>query len=198
MSSIDPSRCGKCWSCKYCEDIGTYRYEDSVFYMRKCTKSGHDYVDDCEHYCSDYVWDGKTQENSSSSSSSYSSSSSSSSYSSSEGSGCGKVLLIIGIVVAVLALGAFFLTGNISLGAQKAPASSNSAGTIETTMHVAAVVKTSGSNLRMRSGPSTDHDVVESIPNGACVTILDQSGSWSLVDYNGTTGWCYTEYLSEQ
>ena len=206
MSNIDPSRCGKCWSCKHCEDIGTFTYEDYLSYMRKCTKYGHDYVDSCQSSCSDYEWDGHTPENgksssyssgSSSSSSSSSSSYSSSSYSSSsDGSGCGKVILIIAIIVGALI--AFMVFGGANLFSKKAPASADPDTTLVTTMHISAVVKTSGSNLRMRSGPSTDYDVVESLPNGASVTILDQKDSWSMVDYNGTVGWCFTEYLKEQ
>lgn len=207
MPDIDPSRCGKCWSCKHCEDIGTFTYEDYLSYMRKCTKYGHDYVDSCQVSCSDYEWDGHTPENGksssssssySSSSSSYSSSSSSSYSSSSDSSGCGKVFLIIAIVSAILAFLAFGGMKFLGFGAKKVPASSTSGSTYETTMHISAVVSTSGSNLRMRSGPSTDYEVVGSIPNGSTVTMLDQDGSWALVEYNGTTGWCSTKYLTEQ
>ena len=63
MASIDPKKGGKCWSCQYCEDIGTHQYEDHETYMRKCNRSGHEYVDACQTQCSDYAWDGKTPEN---------------------------------------------------------------------------------------------------------------------------------------
>lgn len=79
--AIDPKKGGKCWSCKHCEDVGFESEYDAV-YVRKCTKSGHDYIDKCTNYCSSYIWDGKdpefnyTSSSSSSSSTSYSSSSS--------------------------------------------------------------------------------------------------------------------------
>ncbi len=60
--SIDPKKGGLCWACKHCEDIATQTNNDAGAYYRKCTKSGHDYVDTCKFYCSDYVWDGKHDE----------------------------------------------------------------------------------------------------------------------------------------
>lgn len=73
--SIDPKKGGKCWSCKYCEDIATQDDNPSGSYYRKCSKSGKQYIDTCSFYCSDYIWDGEHTENSSSSSSSSTSSS---------------------------------------------------------------------------------------------------------------------------
>lgn len=57
--NIDPEKGGKCWSCKHCEDIATQTNNESGSYYRKCTKSGHDYIDTCCFSCSDYIWDGK-------------------------------------------------------------------------------------------------------------------------------------------
>ncbi|MBQ3147424.1 MAG: hypothetical protein IJB91_06825 [Oscillospiraceae bacterium] len=57
--SIDPKKGGKCWSCKHCEDIATQTHNEQGAYYRKCTKSGHEYIDTCRFSCSDYVWDGK-------------------------------------------------------------------------------------------------------------------------------------------
>ncbi len=59
--SIDPKKGGLCWHCTYCEDIATQDNNPSGSYYRKCTKSGHEYVDTCRFHCSDYVWDGKTE-----------------------------------------------------------------------------------------------------------------------------------------
>ena len=79
--SIDPKKGGLCWHCTYCEDVATQTDNPSGSYYRKCSKSGHEYVDTCRFHCSDYVWDGKTERyyvpssSSSSSSSSYSSTS---------------------------------------------------------------------------------------------------------------------------
>lgn len=208
---IEPKRAGKCWSCRYCEDVGTYRYEDSTSYMRKCNKSGHDYVDSCSHYCDDYVWDGHTTEywkegtssSSSSSFSSYSSSSSSSSYSSSStSSGSGKgclivaavivaILVIIGIVVSVI--------GNSS--DSKTPATDvpgNSYNSSDSTdyLNKTAIVSTRKSDLMLRSEPSAKASVVASMPKGSKVTILLEEGDWSYVEYQGKTGWCASKYLT--
>lgn len=57
--STDPKKGGQCWSCKYCEDIATQTNNPHGSYYRKCTKSGHEYVDICRFSCADYVWDGK-------------------------------------------------------------------------------------------------------------------------------------------
>lgn len=57
-------------------------------------------------------------------------------------------------------------------------------------------VKTnSGTNLRMRSGPSTDYEIVDHIPYGGKVTVKATQGSWSQVTYNGTTAWVSSRYL---
>lgn len=110
--SIDPKKGGKCWSCKYCEDIATQDDNPSGSYYRKCTKSGREYIDTCCNYCSDYVWDGQYEENSSSSSTYHAQNSVSSSNSSSQETekegcasrlgGCLGVLLIIGLLNAVV------------------------------------------------------------------------------------------------
>ena len=202
MSSVDPAKCGKCWSCKYCDDIGTYRYEDYVSYMRKCSKPGHDLVDDCQRYCSDYVWDGKTPENSSASSS-YSSGSSSSSSSSDSGSGCGKV---IAIIVGLVILGSILVNTFGGLIAGKKSSSGSEPVTSSTENQLGANTQDDQrvhgivtNNLNLRSGPSKDDDVITVIPNGAPVIILDENedGTWAFVDYNGTTGWCSTKYLQK-
>lgn len=60
---------------------------------------------------------------------------------------------------------------------------------------VTAVVTTSGDALRLRTEPSLDCDVIDGIPNGTEVIVLRQEGQWSYVEYNGTRGWCASEYL---
>lgn len=207
MSSIDPKKGGKCWSCKYCEDIGTYQYEDSTSYMRKCNKSGHDYVDSCQTYCNDYVWDGKTPENGGSSSgttttSSTTSTPSGSSYKkSSGGSGIVGTIFIILLFIGLIACAFIFLKPAVS---EKQAESTTSAPTefIDTQSPsvegTPAIVVTDSSDLRMRSGPSTDYEVVGSVPKGASVIITDRDGSWAYVIYEDLAGWCYADYLQEQ
>ncbi len=58
-----------------------------------------------------------------------------------------------------------------------------------------ASVATRGSNLNIRYGPSTDTDIVGSIPNGQEVVVYAQVPDWSLVNYNGTVGYVSTRYL---
>ena len=97
--SIDPKKGGKCWSCKYCEDIATQDNNPSGSYYRKCSKSGKQYIDTCSFYCSDYIWNGEHTDSSSSSTSSstYSSQySGSSSSSSSRGTPMGGCLAALG------------------------------------------------------------------------------------------------------
>lgn len=59
-----------------------------------------------------------------------------------------------------------------------------------------ATVTTEGDELRLRTEPSLDSDVIDGMPNGASVTVLRQEGEWCYVDYYGTQGWCSSEYLT--
>lgn len=61
---------------------------------------------------------------------------------------------------------------------------------------VTATVTTKGGELRLRTEPNLDCDVIDGIPNGAAVTVLRQEGDWSYVEYNGTRGWCASQYLT--
>ena len=57
-------------------------------------------------------------------------------------------------------------------------------------------VKTRGDNLNVRTGPGTSFKVVNSLPNGTGVTILEKSGNWRRVKANnGVTGWVSANYL---
>ena len=189
---VDPKRCGKCWSCKHCSDLGTYRYEDHVSYMRKCTKSGHDYVDSCQSYCSDYEWDGHTTDYSSTTSTS--SSSSSSSTGESSGKGCCIAVVIIAILVAI---GLF--VPNLFFGAAK-EASNELAkyeAVYEESLNISAKVNTKSDSLNLRGGPSTDYGTIGTLPKGATVIIHHKEGKWAYVEYEGLFGWCSTNYLKE-
>lgn len=188
--AIDPKKGGKCWSCKHCEDVGFESEYDAV-YVRKCTKSGHDYIDKCTNYCSSYVWDGKDPEFNYTSSSS---SSSSTSYSSSSSGGgiAGKVVGGI-VVLAILGYAGFktYAALNPSSGDENKPAQS--------TESVATNQKTAVCNakhaLNMRSGPGEAHEKVGSIPRGETVIIEKEENGWAYVDYNGVKGWCAMNYL---
>ncbi len=53
------------------------------------------------------------------------------------------------------------------------------------------------SALNLRTGPSTSYTILGQMPNGATVTILQgPSNGWYNVTYNGTTGWCFGDYLA--
>lgn len=58
-----------------------------------------------------------------------------------------------------------------------------------------ASVATRGSNLNIRYLPSTDSNIVGSIPNGAEVTVFASLPDWSLVNYNGVVGYVSRQYL---
>lgn len=59
-----------------------------------------------------------------------------------------------------------------------------------------ANVSTNGARLNVRSGPSTDYQVIAKLNNGAEVTVVGSSGSWYQVRYaSGETGYVYGKYL---
>lgn len=55
---------------------------------------------------------------------------------------------------------------------------------------------TAATNLNIRSGPGTDHDVIGLIPKGGAVSIDGQpTGDWWPLTYNGIVGWSHGDYL---
>ena len=58
------------------------------------------------------------------------------------------------------------------------------------------VVATDGSNLNIRSFPSTDAAIIGKIPNGAAVSILGQTGNWYVIRYNATDGYAAADYIT--
>lgn len=56
-------------------------------------------------------------------------------------------------------------------------------------------VVTDGSGLNIRKLPDTKSAVIGSIPNGARVMINGTAGKWYVVDYNGTVGYSYSDYI---
>lgn len=206
MSEINPKQAGKCWSCKHCEDIGTFSYEEHLSYMRKCTCSGKDYVDSCSSSCADYIWDGTTTEywkqtGSSYSSSSSSSSSTSSSLSSSDSSSAPKKsrgFLIAAILIIIVVVGAFAAEKYLGIdliatitGKQDITAVTEADEHINTqTGYIAA-----SSGLNLRTSPGTSSEIITLMPDGAEVEILKTEDSWAYVKFNGTYGWCSNNYI---
>ena len=61
----------------------------------------------------------------------------------------------------------------------------------------AGIVRTSGSKLNVRSGPSTANATVAKLGNGSYITLISKSGSWWKVEYaKGQYGYCHADYLS--
>ena len=58
------------------------------------------------------------------------------------------------------------------------------------------ILKTNG-NVRLRKGPSTDHDMIELLPGGTNVEVVEQrSDGWSSVKYDGKDGFIRSDLLS--
>ena len=47
------------------------------------------------------------------------------------------------------------------------------------------------------NGGAGNSEVLEAIPTGAAVTILSVDGDWVHVEFDGKSGYCAAEYLSE-
>ena len=54
---------------------------------------------------------------------------------------------------------------------------------------------TTGSNLRLRSSPSTTGKILDTAPKGDVVTVISKTGNWYKVNYNLQIGYMHTDYL---
>ena len=54
-----------------------------------------------------------------------------------------------------------------------------------------------GSDVRMRTGPSTGYSIITTLSKGSSVTILGESYGWYYISYNGYTGYMIGDYISE-
>ncbi|MBR6187203.1 MAG: SH3 domain-containing protein [Clostridia bacterium] len=59
-----------------------------------------------------------------------------------------------------------------------------------------ALVTTSGGTLNLRSEASSNAKVLLAMPNASSVTVYARGETWSQVSYNGTKGYCLTQYLT--
>lgn len=50
--------------------------------------------------------------------------------------------------------------------------------------------------LNVRSGPGTDYDRLGLISGGSLITVLQEEGGWSQIEYGENMGWVYSEYLA--
>jgi hypothetical protein len=71
--------------------------------------------------------------------------------------------------------------------------------TAESLSAIAATIggqaRVTASSLNLRSGPGTTHRVLTTMPQGSLVTVVARSGAWLSVQYQGTTGWAFEDYL---
>lgn len=51
-------------------------------------------------------------------------------------------------------------------------------------------------NLNVRLTPSTSSEILATIPLGEHFTIIDQTGKWFEIDYNGISGYVFWKYVS--
>ena len=62
----------------------------------------------------------------------------------------------------------------------------------------AGAVATQGSNLNIRSGPTSGSSILTKAANGSYLTLLSRSGSWWRVEYaKGRYGYCHADYIME-
>ncbi|MBP0966561.1 MAG: amidase domain-containing protein, partial [Oscillospiraceae bacterium] len=60
------------------------------------------------------------------------------------------------------------------------------------------IVSTQSDNLNMRSAPSASGSVIASIPRGTEVFVVRTADNWGEVQWNGKTGYCSMDYLTEK
>lgn len=72
------------------------------------------------------------------------------------------------------------------------------AGTLGAGAAMADVDATAVTDLNLRAGPSPAQPVIAVIPNAGAVSIQGciEASSWCEVNYNGTQGWAYGDYLA--
>jgi N-acetylmuramoyl-L-alanine amidase len=66
---------------------------------------------------------------------------------------------------------------------------------IEPTPVKNGIVRTDGSNLNLRSYPSTKGAIIGFLPNGARVKVYGETGGWYVVVYNDLTGYASSEFI---
>lgn len=67
----------------------------------------------------------------------------------------------------------------------------------KTTMEKATVTATSGTTVNMRVKPSVTANLVDRVPVGAQVDIVSSGSEWSIIKYDGLTGYMMTRYLTK-
>lgn len=67
--------------------------------------------------------------------------------------------------------------------------------TMPDTQTTATVTAVSGSNVNLRASASTSAALVERVPVGATVTVLEYGDAWCRISYAGQAGWMMRMYL---
>ena len=58
------------------------------------------------------------------------------------------------------------------------------------------MVVNGGNGVRVRSGPSTDHEILATVPNGADIQIVESAGNgWYKITFSGVGGKATTGYM---
>lgn len=112
----------------------------------------------------------------------------SSSSSDAGGCGCLKWVIIIAVVLGILGgVATLFTRGVAEKG--KEPALSQSEQ--QTVMYTTA-------EINLRQSPSLSGAKIMVLPEDAAVTVEKTEGEWSYVAYQGTHGWCKSEFLEKR
>lgn len=207
--SVDPKKGGKCWSCKFCEDIGTQTCEDDVTYVRKCNKSDKVYIEKCDDTCADYVWDGHTAEywKQAASDTADAPVFNSVRVPPAPRNSTAKWIIPVIVVIALLLVGVVALlikSSRPSSAAGRQPTVSETAASTEAPTEAPTeppsyetrIVRTkSGAGLNLREKPNVDAEVVVLMDYGASVKLMQERGDWAYVLYGEHTGWCSMKYL---
>ncbi len=67
---------------------------------------------------------------------------------------------------------------------------------VEATVPRNGTVTTDGSNLNIRSLPSMVGGIIGSMPFGAKLIVLGETGNWYVVDYNGIVGYASKDFIT--
>ena len=68
----------------------------------------------------------------------------------------------------------------------------------ESELDRAAVVDVAWGVLNLRAQPNTSSPILAQAPDGAPLTVLNQSGGWFLVNYSGTVGYVLGDFITLQ
>ena len=106
------------------------------------------------------------------------------------------LILIAVLAAAALALGLVFLLPHLM---EDTPVSSQVSSTptvtTTTTASTAGIYVTTDA-LNMRSGPSTEHEVLGVLPKGTVVEVLGTENGWHRIHYQGKTAYVSADYVT--